>query len=115
MRLTVPELTVTTDRAVVTCIATLGGEDRPWWISVPAEAAGWLDVSLAPFLPTALMVAAALGEDVDVDGALTATQLDGARQAVGTLAPRGRLRVPRPRGIVTVPAAVSAIAAVGAG
>ena len=84
MHVAAPQLTIGPERAVLRTEVTVGDEVRPWWISAPAGLAGWIDVSAAPFLPTAVMVAAALGEDLAVDGAVPGAQLDGASTAVAT-------------------------------
>lgn len=102
MHLAEPRLTIGPHRAVLTCAVTVGDEEREWWIGVPNDVAGWIDTSVAPFLPTAVMVAAAGGEDVSFEGVVTPEQVAGAVDAVRTVAGWWGWHVPRLAG-TTVP------------
>ncbi len=85
MHLDSPSIHLSGDIARVLCRVCVGGQDREWWISAPSALVGLLDVGPSPFLPAAVLVAAAVGEDLVVEPPVSGKQLDGARRVIGLL------------------------------
>jgi hypothetical protein len=72
----------------------VGGEVRTWWIAVQRVHEGLLDLGPAAMLPAATAIAARIGEDLLVEGAVCPKQLAGVRNAAALFAGWWGWRVP---------------------
>lgn len=70
------------------------GDERQWWIGVPRAYEGLLDLSASPMLPAATAIAAMIGEDLVVEGTVSAAQLRGATAVAALFADWWRWRLP---------------------
>ncbi|MBV9951692.1 MAG: hypothetical protein JO291_07055 [Acidimicrobiia bacterium] len=87
MRVLAPTVSRRGDRAVLAArFEPSHGDPIDVELGVPRELVGEIDVSATPFLPIATVAAAAGGEDLVVDGAVSPMVLAGARRNVETMA-----------------------------
>lgn len=62
---------------MLSCTVALDGEEQTWWIAAPKELIRFVVPSLDPFLPLATLLASYLGQDLQIDQALSPKQADG--------------------------------------
>lgn len=81
MRLSDVQVRRASGRVRLSCRATTDVSDDEWWFEVDDDGLPQPVEWCAPFLPAAAMVAAARGEDLEVDAALDPVQVEGLEQA----------------------------------
>ena len=81
MQLGVPRLERSGVDSRVTVDVSFGDASRIWWIQVPQQYEGLLDLGMSPWVPAATTVACAIGEDLIFAAPVSAGQLKGARNA----------------------------------
>jgi len=81
MHVGTPKLQLLGENVRVVCPVRVAGEEREVWIGVSKEAVGLLDVGVSPFVPAATLLASLLGEELVIEPAMSALQLDGCKRA----------------------------------
>jgi hypothetical protein len=86
MRLDFPELRE--DRSTARLVATVEarGERQEWFVGAPADHIGVLDIGPDAFVPTAVLLAARLGEDLTIAGSVAPALVEGSRRAAALMA-----------------------------
>ena len=81
MRVLEPSLSLDQDQVRLSCGVVTSGEERSWQIGAPSDLVRFVAPSVVPFLPLATMLCSFLGEDLQIDQAISVAQLDGLRSA----------------------------------
>ena len=81
MQLGRSHLEIGTTTARVSCQVQYAGEERTWWFSTALDDLGVLDSGPGAFVPSALLLASFLGENLTVEAPMSAVQLEGCRTA----------------------------------
>ena len=81
MRVFEPSLSLDQDQVRLVCGVVISGEERSWQIGAPSEFVRFVAPSVVPFLPLATVLCSFLGEDLQIDQAISPAQLDGLRSA----------------------------------
>lgn len=81
MKVAMPRLVHHGAESRVVTQVEFGGECHQWWVGVPRAHEGLLDLGMSPWVPVATLVAAAIGEDLTIEGTVSPTQLRGATHA----------------------------------
>ena len=95
-------------RVRLSCRATTDVSDDEWWFEVEDDGHPQPVAWCAPFLPAAALVAAARGEDLDVEAALDPVQVEGLGRASERYQTWWGWRVPYIRQVGTVSAGTAA-------
>jgi hypothetical protein len=89
------------DEWFVVCPAELLGETTEWWISVETAFVGALDVSPAPFLSVATLLAARHGQDIEIVEPVAEVHVANCRAAAAILHEWWGWRIPQIRSVPT--------------
>ena len=81
MQLGRPHLEVGTTAVRVSCQVQYAGEERTWWFSAALDDLGVIDSGPSAFVPSAVLLASFLGEDLTIEAPVSAVQLQGCRAA----------------------------------
>jgi hypothetical protein len=81
MRVFEPSLSLDQDQVRLVCGVVISSEERSWQIAAPSEFVRFVAPSVVPFLPLATVLCSFLGEDLQIDQAISPAQLDGLRSA----------------------------------
>ncbi|MEX0767978.1 MAG: hypothetical protein WD029_05865, partial [Microthrixaceae bacterium] len=81
MRVSHPKVALAGDQVVLSCDVAFDGEERSWWISAPKDLIRFMVPSLDPFLPLATLLASYLGQDLQLDQAISEQQAKGLTAA----------------------------------
>ena len=82
------------DEWFVVCPTSLLGEETDWWIAVETAFVGALDVSVAPFLSVATLLAARHGQDIEIAERVADVHVTDCRAAATILHEWWGWRVP---------------------
>jgi hypothetical protein len=82
MQLGQPRLEFGPREARVACDVVIAGEPRTWWIAVTGDDIGMLDLGPSAFVPSAVLLAAALGEDLTIEAPMSPLQLLHSHDAI---------------------------------
>lgn len=95
MRVFAPSVNLTGGRASIEARVEIAGELRQWWIGVPGSHVGLLDLGATPFLPAAVVLACATGENLDICGPVSTRAFHCAHGAARHLSTQYGWSVPR--------------------